>query len=580
MSSAYSASSPVWNDSSSSPFHFPAPQSSHMSSSSSRFLTSDPIGTFDGSRMRNTDIHYSTEKINISKDHFSSGARDRYENPWTAIKHLESTLSDVLHCNEKMARQVNRLENMVEESFSKVLGLIRTIPSAVSDAITSHSVSKPLSSAQAPQNEPPTDLFSSVNLPLPCLDADDYPDCKYWKKEDYIKERNSRIGYTKHSSDDNGNTMTWYVTDEDGEPVDGDKVDQIRADARALWTLLRDRGIAPQKWNEANLAARTFYEHHICKRHPELSYGDNNWKAHQICTDNYPGWSDTHIPDKMRTKKATKKGKRAASPASPKPMKKLRTERAPEPISKTLQIRDPLATLFNDPTTLASTIIPATASTSTTTTPATSSTTSSVAPAAPSPSLPLAADPAATITPATSSTTSSTSSVAPAAPAAPSPSLPLAAEPAAAIVPASSEPAALAVVPSSEPMTAVVPATTTDATTSITLALDTSSTTVAPSEPRAVNSTLPPAPPLPPVIQPQLDASMTGEAGVTGGQKKGRKVRVGNANNPKSICKREWVKNNPTSDEKAWDAYWDTIRNDSAALQKYKDIADALATKK
>lgn len=89
--------------------------------------------------------------------------------------------------------------------------------------------------------------------------------------------------------------MTWYVETEDGDPVSGEIVEAIRLSARTIWQTLVSRNIAPTNWADATLEAHNYYEHHLCRRFPQLSYGANNWKAHMIATENYPSWYNKHV---------------------------------------------------------------------------------------------------------------------------------------------------------------------------------------------------------------------------------------------------------------------------------------------
>lgn len=69
-----------------------------------------------------------------------------------------------------------------------------------------------------------------------------------------------------------------------------------------LWKTLHDDGDAPDHWGEANLRAHNFYEHHMCRKFPELSYGKDNWKAHMIATDSYPSWFSSHVGSIFKVK--------------------------------------------------------------------------------------------------------------------------------------------------------------------------------------------------------------------------------------------------------------------------------------
>ncbi|KAG6914497.1 hypothetical protein DXG01_016920 [Tephrocybe rancida] len=114
------------------------------------------------------------------------------------------------------------------------------------------------------------------------------------------KNRKSSTGFDKSGS--GGNVMTWYVETDDGEPVGNDTVDGLRALARLIWNELEKRGIAPATWAKAGLAAHNYHEHHMCQRYPELSYGENNWKAHQVATDNYSLWYGKYISRTLKIK--------------------------------------------------------------------------------------------------------------------------------------------------------------------------------------------------------------------------------------------------------------------------------------
>lgn len=112
--------------------------------------------------------------------------------------------------------------------------------------------------------------------------------------------------------------MTWYVETRDGEPVSNDKVNAIREHARHLWQSLVTKRIAPVTWAQANLEAHNYYEHHMCERFPELSYGANNWKAHMVATENYSSWYGKHVGQTAKIKNeppAARPLKRSSSPS-------------------------------------------------------------------------------------------------------------------------------------------------------------------------------------------------------------------------------------------------------------------------
>ncbi|KAF5371029.1 hypothetical protein D9615_010031 [Tricholomella constricta] len=222
----------------------------------------------------------------IAKQNFFPANRSNTD-PWAAI--VTSRIEILTKENHQLQKDVQFLHRMLSESHQELIGLIRTSSSTVAAAIERLSLSSGTSSLA-----PLTD--HSVALPLPVLDKEDYPDVKYWTKKEYTaakKRRKSSTGLIP--SDGNGNVMTWYVEMEEGEPVDTATVEAIRAHARSIWQSLRTWNIAPATWADASLEAHNYFEHHMCRQFPLLSYGANNWKAHMIATENYPSWYSKHV---------------------------------------------------------------------------------------------------------------------------------------------------------------------------------------------------------------------------------------------------------------------------------------------
>ncbi|KAG6852240.1 hypothetical protein C0991_001711 [Blastosporella zonata] len=137
---------------------------------------------------------------------------------------------------------------------------------------------------------------STDTLPLPAMSEDNYPFVKFWTAKLYHTAKKTRKSLTGLDDvDNNGNTMTWYVETEDGEPVDSKTVEKVRGTARTIWHELYLRGIAPVTWAEAGLVAHNYFKHHMCRQFPQLSYGENNWKCHMIATQNYSSWYSKHV---------------------------------------------------------------------------------------------------------------------------------------------------------------------------------------------------------------------------------------------------------------------------------------------
>ncbi|KAG6824973.1 hypothetical protein H0H92_005266 [Tricholoma furcatifolium] len=496
---------------------------------------------------------------------------------------LDDRFGDIVRQNQKITRQLDRIESYMEDMNKELLTAIRKS-------------SQPEQRNENPQKEQHSDPFSAT-VAVPCLDEDDYPDIKYWYKEKFIaakKERRALTGLRQEQ--DHGNTMTWYVEDEAGDPVDSRKVNQIRADARHIWTYLRDHNMAPATWNEVNLAAMNYYESHLCARHPELSYGANNWKAHQIATDNYPSWASNHLTRPLKIKNEPKRNlKRSrSSRCSGQPAKKHRSEQQREqqrdgPITrkKSLQVRNPLATVFPNVTAPPPQVLPAPSSLpSASILELPSQPTSSVlgvqqvasqspviqqANSASSTNTPLGFDanpivlvnaasnpgpaPPSTITsnpdPPPSTITSNPD---------PAPPSTIASNP---------DPAPLSTLPLNADLVPLLNTTQEFAPPDAILDQHANDTQAAPS-----TSLLPPPPPLPAINRAlailqssKAPAESSGEAP----KKKSKKAKAGKANTPKSICKREWIEKNPNGSEEEWASYWNSL--DVETLEKYNSLA-------
>ncbi|KAG6898906.1 hypothetical protein C0993_002927, partial [Termitomyces sp. T159_Od127] len=450
--------------------------------------------------------------MNPTNMHFWSGERSNLD-PWQAIRHLDIKLADIFHESQKIARQLTHLETFVEDYHRKILSLIKSSQSDILDALKNFS-----SKTHTELSKSEFDI-SSASLPVPCFDEEHYPLVNYWYKSQYLnakKEKKSVTILHHEPKPSGGNLMTWYVEDADGNPVDSHKVSQIRANARSVWFFLKDQGIAPPTWAEAHIGVLNYFEHHLCSRHPELAYGANNWKAHQVAINNYPSWVAFHLtrPPKIKTEVMQNVPlKRSSSPMSLKssrPQKKSRistptTEDAtlpPDTVVKPtanannmkgkgpLKIKNPLSAVFANPTLVATAMIPG-----------------GSAVHAPS---------------------------------------------------SSSQPPTLA---STDPAS-ISPTINTTTTTSASTMIATSSTA----------SSSFGSPQLPPVVPnigstPQTSRILEGPAANAPKElstmKKSKKASAGRANNAKSICKREWIKQNPTGMEHEFTEYWDSLDAES-----------------
>ncbi|KAF8978859.1 hypothetical protein BDQ17DRAFT_1338550 [Cyathus striatus] len=109
--------------------------------------------------------------------------------------------------------------------------------------------------------------------------------------------------------------MLWYVEDLEGNPVSAAVIDNIRASSRALWHLMKEKGVAPNCWCEVNFQVGEAFKQEMCVKHPELSYSEGLWKAKQITTDGYSSWKSTYLSkDEDESEPAAKKPRTSNTP--------------------------------------------------------------------------------------------------------------------------------------------------------------------------------------------------------------------------------------------------------------------------
>ena len=158
----------------------------------------------------------------------------------------------------------------------------------------------------------------SAHSPAASLNPMDYPKIKFWYRKNwfqYLKDRrnSSDVGMavrrkTLISKGINKNTK--YIEDADGEPVNGWRLRDILAHARAIWSSFHSVKRAPQTWGKANAEVAQVYRREMRTRFPEFSLCDNDWKANQLATEHYPSWYHTHV-------KATKSNEEETTDSAP-----------------------------------------------------------------------------------------------------------------------------------------------------------------------------------------------------------------------------------------------------------------------
>ena len=152
-----------------------------------------------------------------------------------------------------------------------------------------------------------------ATLPLSPLSRADYPQVKFWTRDEWddhksrLKDTSGSKGKGPECSSKGSNTTALYLENEDGTPISGPTVGQMRATARTVWIELFDRKKAPSSWGKASLEARNLYHSEMEKRWGFLRCCKNHWKVDALATAHYSQWYLAHKA-KMAAIKAAEQG--------------------------------------------------------------------------------------------------------------------------------------------------------------------------------------------------------------------------------------------------------------------------------
>ncbi|KAJ7906345.1 hypothetical protein B0H13DRAFT_1463370, partial [Mycena leptocephala] len=82
-----------------------------------------------------------------------------------------------------------------------------------------------------------------------------------------------------------------FLEHEDGTLFDQDEGRDTRAHARAAFSSLLLKHLAPITWSQASSLAINWYRAEMLAHCPELGLCSNNWKVDAIATEVYSQWS-------------------------------------------------------------------------------------------------------------------------------------------------------------------------------------------------------------------------------------------------------------------------------------------------
>lgn len=119
---------------------------------------------------------------------------------------------------------------------------------------------------------------------------------KFYHRKAWLSEKNSKKGFTggQSGSDSNANSVSKsnrYLEEADGTVISRETFETMGIDARHAWQTVYDVGRAPSAISECGADVWQFFEGYMLPRHPQFTYGRDNWKLLQFATDNYPSWA-------------------------------------------------------------------------------------------------------------------------------------------------------------------------------------------------------------------------------------------------------------------------------------------------
>jgi hypothetical protein len=157
-------------------------------------------------------------------------------------------------------------------------------------------------SSNNPSTQTPATATASPKLPV--YSASDYPEVKYWTKQQWKDAENLRKDSSEvptgggprggARSAKGENVMMLYVEHADGQPVSGTIAAEIRDFARSIWRGFYLRGMAPEKWGDVDKDTKDDYLYEMEKEWAVLRYCDGHWKAKAIATSIYSQWYHTY----------------------------------------------------------------------------------------------------------------------------------------------------------------------------------------------------------------------------------------------------------------------------------------------
>jgi hypothetical protein len=179
--------------------------------------------------------------------------------------------------------------------------------------------------------EGPQPLMEGKNAWL--MSRSDYPDIKYWTKEEWVKRQEeddieTQPGPHRGLQCAKGeNIMMKYIESPNGKPVSGAIALDIREYTRSIWRGLYTQGLAPQTWGSVSRTLEDQFNLKMEREWPVLRCCKRHWKVRQLATSIYSQWYSTyHEAQSQQVDRKRKQDDNRAFPATKKSRATLEDE--------------------------------------------------------------------------------------------------------------------------------------------------------------------------------------------------------------------------------------------------------------
>jgi hypothetical protein len=146
----------------------------------------------------------------------------------------------------------------------------------------------------------------------------DYPLVLYWDRTNFSLSDLTTISDDEHSK-------LGFLEHKDGTLFEQDEARDTRAHARAAFSSLLLKGLAPGTWSQASSLAINWYRAEMLAHCPELGLCSNNWKVDALATEVYSQWSKRRretIAESVASKIAKRKSDDTNSDRTPQKKRK------------------------------------------------------------------------------------------------------------------------------------------------------------------------------------------------------------------------------------------------------------------